>query len=254
MFCPNCGTDAKDAAFCPNCGAKLGEDTVAVSAMPTATEQLQPQPQAPAPKKKKGKKGLVVLASLVALIVIIAIAGSGSKKKGDKDQPIETANAVVTETTTVEETTAAAVWKLCHYVDDFKEEVASEWYIEGDFVGVFSNSATTDSKCTARVLYDYRDKATIFLYDYGRSQLKNYGSRSDAYTVKVKTANGDIKSFSAYIPGDGDRIWLENSVSFINTIKAGDVTVHIYENDSELHNYNFTIKSDNFAALLAEQK
>ena len=251
MFCPNCGTDAKDAAFCPNCGAKLGENTEAVNTTPTAAEQ--PQPQTPAPKKKKGKKGLIVLVALVVLIVIIAIAGSGSKKKGNEAEATETVKATVTETTTEEETTAAAVWKLRHYVDDFKEEVASEWYIEGNFEGVFSNSATTDSKCTANVLYDYRDKATIFLYDYGRSQLKNYGSRSDAYTVKVKTTSGEVKTFSAYIPGNGDRIWLEDSAGFIKTIKSGDVTVYVYENKSELHQYHFTVKSDNFAALLAEQ-
>ncbi len=255
MNCPKCGKETDSTKFCSECGAELSSENVSNEANSTENIVIDQ----PIPQKKKSKKKIIIIAAIIVLLIAI-IAISNSKK--DKSSPQITVSVVDNTNTSTETTTeattetttekASSTWFLDHYVDDFQEKVEAEWYIEGDFYGTFSNSATTDSSCLVRVLYDYREQFAFFVYDYGRSQLKNSYSRSEKYTVKIKGANGDVKEIPAHIGSDGDRLWIDDTQALLDAVKLGNISVFLYENDNTIHSYHFTIASDNFSDLLAE--
>lgn len=282
MICPKCGKDLGDSNFCQECGVKYDEEKVIekpaennepVNAVPAdengsanyyealkRIEEEKKQEQ----KKKSRKKAIGCGSAILILILILAVLGIINRSKSNNKSSEESSspsieinispNDATTETT--ESTTAEVkTWYIKHYVDDFKEEIADQWYVEGVFYGTFSNSATTNSKCSANVVYDYDNRLTFFLFDYGTHQLKNsYSSKADYYTVKYKDSKGTIRELSAYIPAEGDRMFINDFTPLLEAIKTGNVSIQITDNKYSTNVYNFVIESDNFTEILTEVK
>jgi len=90
-----------------------------------------------------------------------------------------------------------AQWKTEYYVDDFGEptEDTFEYF---DAIGVFSNSATTNSECGYFIKHD-RDQEiySISIYPYNRSSKESWVG-STFQNVKLKRPEGDVLTLNSF--------------------------------------------------------
>lgn len=151
---------------------------------------------------------------------------------------------------------APGIWSVDYYVDDFQQPT-DEWYITANtsFSGTFSNSATTNSKLTVQVAVDAEDIA-FFLYEYGRSQVKNPSSNYvDEYDITMRTADGTDHSLSGTVYCGGDRLMIEGKD--MDTVLAamkdgGTISFHIVESDRTTTSYLFSLEASNFSQVYEE--
>lgn len=150
------------------------------------------------------------------------------------------------------------LWSVNYYVDDFQQPT-EDWYITTNtqFSGTFSNSATTNSNLLAQVAYDYQDNITIFLWEYGRSQVKNSSSNYvDEYDITMRDQNGADQKLSGTVYCGGDRVVIEGADKdqVVTAMKQpGTVSFHIVESDRTTTSYLFSIETDNFASVYDAQ-
>lgn len=148
---------------------------------------------------------------------------------------------------------APGIWSVNYYVDDFQQPT-DEWYITANtnFSGTFSNSATTNSKLAVQVAVDAEDIA-FFLYEYGRSQVKNPSSNYvDEYDITMRTADGTDHSLSGTVYCGGDRLIIEGKD--MDTVLAamkdgGTISFHIVESDRTTTSYLFSLEASNFSQV-----
>lgn len=151
---------------------------------------------------------------------------------------------------------APGIWSVDYYVDDFQQPT-DEWYITANtsFSGTFSNSATTNSKLAVQVAVDAEDIA-FFLYEYGRSQVKNPSSNYvDEYDITMRTADGTDHSLSGTVYCGGDRLMIEGKD--MDTVLAamkdgGTISFHIVESDRTTTSYLFSLEASNFSQVYEE--
>lgn len=151
---------------------------------------------------------------------------------------------------------APGIWSVNYYVDDFQQPT-DEWYITANtsFSGTFSNSATTNSKLAVQVAVDAEDVA-FFLYEYGRSQVKNPSSNYvDEYDITMRTADGTDHSLSGTVYCGGDRLMIEGKD--MDTVLAamkdgGTISFHIVESDRTTTSYLFSLEASNFSQVYEE--
>lgn len=151
---------------------------------------------------------------------------------------------------------APGIWSVNYYVDDFQQPT-DEWYITANtsFSGTFSNSATTNSKLAVQVAVDAEDIA-FFLYEYGRSQVKNPSSNYvDEYDITMRTADGTDHSLSGTVYCGGDRLIIEGKD--MDTVLAamkdgGTISFHIVESDRTTTSYLFSLEASNFSQVYEE--
>lgn len=145
------------------------------------------------------------------------------------------------------------IWNICYYVDKF-DQPTDAWYVSTKkfFVGKFSNSAVTDETLYAAVLADAA-KVTIFLYEYGSHQVRNYSSQDwDEYIITMRTDDGDFELTGA-IPPAGDRIIIDEpyTSAVLEALRGeGTVLFHIvpvkaWVTETE---YLFSVEPSNFAS------
>lgn len=149
-------------------------------------------------------------------------------------------------------------WTIGYYVDEFDQPTNQAFVTNAEYyIGKFSNSATTDSLLYAQVLVD-KDDIAIFLYEYGRSLVKNSSSRSNEwYNITIKTSDGKKTTFEGVIYTGGDRIFFydEDESAVLQILKSGKtVSFYIEEHDRTVCNYLFTLESSNFAELYKKIK
>lgn len=83
--------------------------------------------------------------------------------------------------------TGTGSWEINSYTDEFGEKGAVKYLvIQG--IGVFSNSATTDSRMTAVLFVDKSDAFSLRLIEYDSNIVKS----DDYYDVRVKDNDGQI--------------------------------------------------------------
>ncbi|MBR1687143.1 MAG: hypothetical protein IJ710_01245 [Prevotella sp.] len=88
--------------------------------------------------------------------------------------------------------TGTGSWELMAYKDEFGEK-GSQKYLLLMGNGIFSNSATTNSKMTA-ILYMDKNDFSFKLIEYNSSVVKN----SHSYTYRIKDAEGGIYEMTLY--------------------------------------------------------
>ena len=233
MICKKCGHDVQDGFNnCPNCGESLNG-------------------------KKKEKKPIFKkwwFWLIVVVLAVVVLGSLGGDDDGDTTDDVTTtvaADAGETSAAGSTEPTIPQTWSKNFYVDDF-DEPTDEWFIERSFVGTFSNSATTDSRLTGRILIDAED-ISFFLYEYNTHQVKNPYSRSKKYVISARLDDGSTKEFAGHIYSEGDRILVSDS-NFKSLkdllVNGGNMKFFIYEEDNSVTNYLFEISSDNLKDII----
>jgi|GEM_PF-2815012 len=236
MDCKKCGHAVEDGFNnCPNCGESLNG-------------------------KKKEKKPIFkrwwfwVIAVILVIVVLSLFGGNDGDDTSATTDANTTLAAAENENTSPDVETEPGTpqtWSKDFYVDDF-DEPTDEWFISRDFMGTFSNSATTDSRLTGRILIDAED-VSIFLYEYNTHQVKNSYSRSKDYGITVRLADGTTNDFSGSIYSEGDRIIIDESdVAAVKDLLLNGNTMkfYIYEKDNSVTNYLFEVSTDNLKDIM----
>lgn len=149
-------------------------------------------------------------------------------------------------------------WIVQYYVDEFNQQT-NEWYIANEelFYGQFSNSATTDSQLSVRVLIDgtkqwvNNSETTVIsflLYEYGLNQVKNPFSEHERYVVQIRDDNGNEYSGYGTVPSKEDRLILNAKTSdkLLEFMENSEkVAVYIKEEEG-ISSYLFSITTENF--------
>ena len=145
------------------------------------------------------------------------------------------------------------IWSTYYYVDKF-DQPTDEWFVstENYFVGKFSNSAAVNETLYAAVFADAAN-VTIFLYEYGSHQVKNYSAQDwDEYIITMRTDDGDFELTGA-IPPAGDRIIIDELYTSAvlealrgeGTVLFHFVPVKAWVTETE---YLFSVEPSNFAS------
>lgn len=142
-------------------------------------------------------------------------------------------------------------WKISYYVDNFKQPTDEGYVVNKSlFVGIFSNSATTNSELKVQMVVDSED-ITFFLYEYGRSQVKNYSSRnSEKYSIVMRIENEKDYELSGFIYPGGDRICIaeKDKGTVLDAMqRAEKISFYMKEDDSPTTSYLFTLSTSNFS-------
>lgn len=166
--------------------------------------------------------------------------------------------AVVTkpsaQATPTVDTPKADIWKAMTYVDKFNEDTG-HWYITPKEIltGTFSNSAAKDSELEAEIICDLYDDISIFLYEYGSIQVKNYSSSENKdYIITVRSDDREDITVYGYIYPQGDRIFVneEDAPLLLEILKGtGTVRFHIEEKSPVGFptTYLFSVETGDFA-------
>ncbi|PZX55923.1 hypothetical protein LV84_02285 [Algoriphagus ratkowskyi] len=136
------------------------------------------------------------------------------------------------------------MWRVGHYVDEFGESTKQGFITNSSYIqGVFSNTATQDSKLNVNFLINSSSKIYIQLYEYaGNNPVKAYSAEN--YSVLVQDNDGERLKLRA--TNYSDRLGFETSDSkklHNALLKGGSLKFKIYEIDSPTTEYEFTIQN-----------
>ena len=148
------------------------------------------------------------------------------------------------------------IFSIGYYVDEFNQLTSDGYVCNNSYIsGTFSNSATTDSLLYVQVLVD-KDDIAFFLYEYGRSLVKNSSSRYvEEYDITMKTADGTKYNLTGTIYCGGDRLFIDSSYEqkVLNALKSGEtVSFYIVESERTTTTYLFSVNTSNFAEKYAQ--
>ncbi len=152
-----------------------------------------------------------------------------------------------TEDETVEENEVKADsnWEIEYFIDEFKQPT-DKGYItnKGYFTGLFSNSATTDSKLAGYFVVE-KDRVGLELFEYGNNEVNNPYSHSQGYSILVLDQKGEKRSYKGSINSKSSRLYFSGT-SFLSILKKdGEISIRINEDDS-LTSYLFSIDCTGF--------
>lgn len=124
--------------------------------------------------------------------------------------------------------TGTGSWEMKSYKDEFGEESASKYLVlKGN--GVFSNSATTNSKMTAYLFMDKTGDFSFKLIEYNSSVVKS----SDSYDYRIKDSEGEVYEMTLYNGKESGQMssWSSTNKEAIKKIlnKGGVITVSVRE-------------------------
>lgn len=178
------------------------------------------------------------LASFVLFVVLFFLCGANLVACDSSNSSIKNSNTT--------QTLETKVWEMSFYVDEFQNPT-NEAYIKNSdvFVGVFTNSATTNSKLYARILIDADDIA-IKLWEYGSYEVKAYSTTY--YDITLLDDNGNKHNINGTMYKNGDRIRLAD-LTFISLLQKNQkLKIYIKENSEYGYNstYIFEVKNGNF--------
>lgn len=151
----------------------------------------------------------------------------------------------------------ASAWIKDFYVDQFDDDT-DKWFLcnRYEIIGTFSNSATTDSRLMAEVLYDCDGDITIFLYEYGNLEYMVENS-SYYFTKDYQVTVRDEKGTTIYAEGTmysgGCRIFIDDAdkKSVLKMMKsAKTMRFFIQSEDAPVSTYRFDLDLTGFAQML----
>ena len=146
------------------------------------------------------------------------------------------------------------LWELKYFVDEFNEPT-KDGYIIQYCDGVFSNSATTDSKLTGKVMITAKGELQVMLLEYGRNKVKSYSSSTKEYRVKIKEDGKDGIVFKGLVGFYSDRL-LFTQPEVVNLLKSGKkLKVYIIEASKYSNSaYLFSVDGGNTDKALIKLK
>ena len=199
------------------------------------------------------KKLLALLLCIVMAFSLAACSGSVTAVDNtNTDSGPDGVNLADDETPTTE-APKKEDWVLRYYVDEF-DQPTSDWYITNSelITGKFSNSATTDSKLSVKVLIDAQDVCFV-LYEYGSHQVKNSYSKNKYFDIKMRDVNGKEHTMQGGIVSGGDRVaFLSKDIpTVLNALKQeGTVMFYLVEDEYTTSTYLFSVETSNLGELL----
>ena len=118
------------------------------------------------------------------------------------------------------------LWEIKHFVDEFQQET-KDGYVVIASEGVFSNSATNNSKLLAKTIIGTNGVVNMFLFEYGSNKVKTVMSDANHYAVKIKCEDKvDVFAGEMY----DDRISFEKNSEVLSILKnSKDIKVLIEE-------------------------
>lgn len=124
--------------------------------------------------------------------------------------------------------TGTGSWKMKSYKDEFGEEGASKYLVLMGS-GVFSNSATTNSKMTAVLFMDKTGDFSFKLIEYNSSVVKS----DDSYDYRIKDSTGEVYEMILYNGEESGQMssWSSENKEIMKKIldKGGIITVAVRE-------------------------
>lgn len=142
--------------------------------------------------------------------------------------------------------TGTGSWELRAYQDEFGEKGAQKYLLLMGS-GVFSNSATTNSRMTA-ILYMDKDDFSFKLIEYDSSVAKN----DHSFTYRIKDAEGDVYEMTLYNSESSGQMsaWGSEDFKKMEEIlsKGGVITVSVRERNaySTPDTYLFKLNVDGY--------
>lgn len=140
-------------------------------------------------------------------------------------------------------------WVLKYYVDDYGTKTDSK-YLETDFVGLFSNTATTNSYCDGLFRINDSGNTEVVIYEYGSYRANGFGVE-DKYYITV----WDNKTDTVLVKGTGylsdDRFIFDSSVSqeIVNGLAThNELRVRVSGGKYTTSTYAFLIDASGFAS------
>jgi hypothetical protein len=126
--------------------------------------------------------------------------------------------------------TGTGSWELRAYQDEFGEK-GSQKYLLLMGSGVFSNSATTNSRMTA-ILYMDKDDFSFKLIEYDSSVVKS----DDSYRYRIKDSDGDVYEMTLYNSDSSGQMssWGSEDMKKMEEMltKGGTITVSVKERNA----------------------
>ena len=154
-------------------------------------------------------------------------------------------NFLILTTAVMLSVTSHSQWMTETYVDDFGEETGQDFqYFES--VGIFSNSATTNSPCGFFIIHnEVEEMFSVSIYPYDRDNKESWTESTSQY-IKIKTPSGKVKTVVGFcyekglvLFSDGDYKVFKKAIS-----DKGDYTFLLnYEGEysDNKYRFNFTI-------------
>jgi hypothetical protein len=138
-----------------------------------------------------------------------------------------------------------AQWNTEYYVDEFGEKT-NETFEYFDVVGVFTNSATTNSDCGFFVKHDGNEGSyTISIYPYNRDSRESWTSNT-FQDIKLKKPSGDVETLSGFCYKKGQVLFSEEDYPIFKDAisQSGDYTFLLKYNgkySESSYKFKFTI-------------
>ena len=149
-------------------------------------------------------------------------------------------------------------WKVKNYVDEFGDKTPRKYMMYSDLNGLFSNSATENSKLIADIVVSISSESNVpeinfDLYEYGRGAAVGKSIGEATYALTIKLAGDKIFSCSLY-PGEkslyfnfNNSVDKESFIGFLKTEKHPIKCLIEIRNNYRSSTYNFSINPIGFA-------
>ena len=137
-------------------------------------------------------------------------------------------------------------WELQNFVDEFGDETDSR-YLTTKYLlkGTFSNSATTNSELTAKLMVVDSSNISIMLSEYDLSLVKSFSKKK--YIVKMKLDDESIITDHGYIYEGGDRIFIGERGKALsklhNALKSNQEVKILIKEENSLSSYRIDINN-----------
>lgn len=147
------------------------------------------------------------------------------------------------------------IWGIKYYVDEFNKPTNNRYITNVKlFNGVFSNSATTNSSLSAKLIID-PNGLYIMLWEYGNHQVKGY--TAIGYKIILQGTDGKKTNITGLMKKNSDRITVDISEweTFVGLIISNEkINVYIEEKSDYGYSstYLFEIKQDNFNKVFSD--
>jgi|WetSurMetagenome_2_1015567.scaffolds.fasta_scaffold567202_1 hypothetical protein len=152
---------------------------------------------------------------------------------------------------------APSIWSVRYYVDEFGDPTSRSYIYSGKISGVFSNSATTNSRLIADILIDRSDKISFQLYEYGGNHpIKGYHPDGEYFDFFIKDDQGLKSAFIGILDQGSDRIRFnlpDDAKKFHKTLlNNNEIKVFIQNDDTPTSKYSFTIHAIGYKEIYKE--
>ncbi len=138
------------------------------------------------------------------------------------------------------------IWETSFYVDEFRNPTDEAYIKNSDvFVGIFSNSATTNSKVYACILIDAEDIA-VKLWEYGSYEVNAYSTTY--YNITLLDDYGNKHYTRGTMYKNGERIYFADWTLVSLLMQNKKITIYIEEDSKYGYNstYLFEVECGNF--------